>query len=280
MLAALPESWQWWFYCGLAAPLVAGIVAAVRAPEPVCVGRSGKVASIGRVAGLAAAVAGLAALLAVGSLGGRLSGLGPAPVLVAGAVGAWFLLGAVLVAAVRWLLTATAGVRSRVWARLRWRSRRTAQRAADSMAEGDVDVAEVPAALADVVAADDVAAPTPDRDPIGVAFAAGLDLTAPEGPASADEGPGTEREAIAALLAAGTTVKFESALVVDAEAATSVAPASMLADGDSQAASSDAAAAAIADASLWLDLELPPYVDDATVVLPDPHAPDLAPAES
>lgn len=82
-------------------------------------------------------------------------------------------------------------------------------------------------------------------------------------------------------------MKFESALVVDAEAATSVAPAWLVAEGeaDAQAAAAvgeadDAGAAAIADASLWLDLELPPYVDDATVVLTDPHAPDLAPVES
>lgn len=291
LLAALPESWQWWFYCGLAAPLVAGIVAAVRSPEPVCVGRSGKVASVGRVAGLAAAVAGLAALLAMGTLGGRLSGLGPAPALVAGAVGAWFLLGAMLVAVVRWLLLATADGRSRARARLRWRSRRPAQQAAaDSAPQGDLDVAEVSSeAGVDLVVADEVPAPVPalDRDPIGVALAVGLDLTAPERPVAADDGPGTERDAIAALLAAGATVKFESALVVDAEAATSVAPAWLVAEGeaDAQAAAAvgeadDAGAAAIADASLWLDLELPPYVDDATVVLTDPHAPDLAPVES
>lgn len=68
---------------------------------------------------------------------------------------------------------------------------------------------------------------------------------------------------------------------MDAEAVTSVASAWMVAEAEPAAeVPADAVAAVVADASLWLDLELPAYVDEATVVLLDPHAPDLALVES
>lgn len=231
LLAAVPTTWHWWFYFGLAAPLVAGVVAAVRAPDPVCVGRSGRLASVGRVAGLAATIAGVAALLANGDLGGKLAGLGPSPLLIAGAVGGWFLLGAGLVALVRKVLSSSAGARA-------WLASLPRRRRHDEVA------ALVPEAPVDIAQSVDIA-PVPEVQPAveaeseHEAASAVPDVMAPE----------DRRAAIAALLTSGAIVKF--------------APTALVA----------------ADPSSWFDLDLPPYLDDATVVLLTTDTQDLAAAD-
>lgn len=96
LLAAIPGQAHVWLLVGGLIPLAGGLVAAFRAPQPVCQGRSGYWASKARIAGFAGVLAGALATVANGSLGGRLSPLGPSPVLLAGAVVLWFLAAAAL----------------------------------------------------------------------------------------------------------------------------------------------------------------------------------------
>jgi hypothetical protein len=181
-------------------------------------------------------VAGVAALVAHGGIGGRLSDLGPSPLLVAGAVGAWFLLGAGVVAGGRWMLMASAGLRSRMVSG--WHRRGRADAA-------DIDGVPATADLVD----DDVPAAVPGDAPAGeveVDFEAAASAEVADDVMADDD---DDRIAVAALLAAGATVRFGSPVLS-------------------------------ADPGLWLDLDLPPYLDDATVVLLTGDAPDLTPADS
>lgn len=93
LLAAVPTSSTVWHLLVMVAPLVAGALAArtlaTRAPLNTVPGWGVRV----RMAGVAGVLAGVAAALADGTLGGGLRGIGPAPVLVAGLVVVWFTLG-------------------------------------------------------------------------------------------------------------------------------------------------------------------------------------------
>ena len=94
-LAAIPTAHAWWHTLALGAPLLAGIVAAWVAPRR-GTWRRLLVDRI-RISLLAGAAGVAAAWLSGGSLGGRLSDLGPAPLLVGGAVVGWFLVAALAV---------------------------------------------------------------------------------------------------------------------------------------------------------------------------------------
>ena len=94
-LAAITTAHAWWHTLALGAPLLAGIVAAWVAPRR-GTWRRLLVDRI-RISLLAGAAGVAAAWLSGGSLGGRLSDLGPAPLLVGGAVVGWFLVAALAV---------------------------------------------------------------------------------------------------------------------------------------------------------------------------------------
>lgn len=97
-LAAIPTAHEPWHLLALAAPIAAGLVAAWLAPRRGT--WRGLLLDRGRISLLAGGVALAAAWLSGGSMGGRLADLGPAPLMVGGAVIGWFLAAALLVTVV------------------------------------------------------------------------------------------------------------------------------------------------------------------------------------
>jgi hypothetical protein len=94
LLNALPTQHSWWFALALVLPVLAALAA--RRALPLAPGASlddlrSAAVSLARTAGFAAAVMGLLAVLADGGIGGRLSQMGPSPLLVMAATGAWFI---------------------------------------------------------------------------------------------------------------------------------------------------------------------------------------------
>ena len=100
LLEIAPTTHSWWYLVVLLVPLAAGI--ATRNALPIAgfsAGRIDRSALLGlaRTAGFAALATGALALLADGGIGGRLSMIGPAPLVVMALTGAWFLFAFALV---------------------------------------------------------------------------------------------------------------------------------------------------------------------------------------
>jgi len=91
LLVALPTTHSWFYLVALLVPIAAVFAARRALPVGAAVQQSGAVISLARTAGFAAAGMALLSILADGGIGGRLALLGPAPLLVAAATGAWFI---------------------------------------------------------------------------------------------------------------------------------------------------------------------------------------------
>lgn len=98
LLAAAPDRYRWWYVVGLVVALAAGVVTAravtgsIETPS-----LYDRLIPRLRAAVMAAAMAGVAGVLTHGTLGGRLSDIGPNPAMLALSVLLWFLIGAAVV---------------------------------------------------------------------------------------------------------------------------------------------------------------------------------------
>ena len=100
LLEIAPTTHSWWYLVVFLIPLVAGIAARKALPVAGFTGAGmdrAALLGLARTAGLAALATGALTLLADGGIGGRLSLIGPAPLLVMALTGAWFLLAFALV---------------------------------------------------------------------------------------------------------------------------------------------------------------------------------------
>lgn len=126
LLTAVPTTHTWWYLALLVLPVLAGLAARRALPlGPIVTSGSRRsvATSLARTAVFAAVMMSVLALLADGGIGGRLAQLGPSPLLVAAATGAWFIVTFALVEGCQAL-----------WHRWRGRTRLTTTRLIDAEA--------------------------------------------------------------------------------------------------------------------------------------------------